>query len=153
LRILINAIQQAQLKQAIPSLENTIFSLLGSHLTCRARGAYGGFTEFLRYGYSSTVLEYRMIAQRIAIEVQRLNYVCSTREFYCPYTLWNIRNLGAMPPYHSAAWIRLLDMGALVLAALQPPVANDEAIGRRAGVFGRRKYLRPGDQSKIGGRG
>jgi len=31
-------------------------------------------------------------------EVQRLSIVCSTSEVGCPYLLWNIQNLGAVPP-------------------------------------------------------
>jgi len=30
--------------------------------------------------------------------VQRLSFVCSTREVCCSYTLWNIQNLGAVSP-------------------------------------------------------
>ena len=32
-------------------------------------------------------------------EVQRLSFVCSTSEVGYLYPLWNIQNLGAVPPY------------------------------------------------------
>ena len=32
-------------------------------------------------------------------EVQRLSFVCPTSEVCCPYPLWNIQNLGAVPPW------------------------------------------------------
>ncbi|RPB00545.1 hypothetical protein L873DRAFT_1804963 [Choiromyces venosus 120613-1] len=34
-------------------------------------------------------------------EVQRLSFVCSASEVCRPYPLWNIQNLGAVPPYTS----------------------------------------------------
>ena len=35
-------------------------------------------------------------------EVQGLSFVCSTSEVCSPYLLWNIQNLGALPPYSTA---------------------------------------------------
>ena len=31
-------------------------------------------------------------------EVQHLSFVCSTSEVGCPYPLWNMQNLGTVPP-------------------------------------------------------
>jgi len=38
------------------------------------------------------------ISKRVSTEVQRLSFECSTSEVCCSYTLWNIQNLGAVPP-------------------------------------------------------
>ena len=38
------------------------------------------------------------LIQAYAAGVQRLSFVCSTSEVGCPYPLWNVQNLGAVPP-------------------------------------------------------
>ena len=55
--------------------------------------------------YSEVVMLVGLIQAKLSTEVQGLSFVCSTSEVYYPYALWNIQNLGAVPPYDYKIYI------------------------------------------------